>query len=862
MKQSTTSSFGLKAALSLSVGLTALTVGHGLSAAAQDEAEAEAKRLDTVTITATKREQTLQEVPIAVSVVDNEVLEDAQLIDILDLQSVVPSLRVSQLERSANATFIIRGFGNGGNNIGIEPSVGVFVDGVFRARSAGSLSDFADIERVEVLRGPQSTLFGKNASAGVISFTTRRPSFDWNGSVEATFGNFDAQQYKGYISGPITDTVAFSLSGGINKRDGYAETTDGDELNDRDRYNLRGQLLWEATENTSLRLIADYDDSEENCCYVALVDPSEAGGPFTGDGIDSFAIVSQLGGEINMDPFGYTAALDFVPNGTLENSGVSLEINHDFGWAEFTSITASRSQVSRFNGDSDFIKLDLLGSNQNNWDIDTLTQEFRLNGSTDRLDWLVGAFFYDEELEKTSDVLMGADANLFVDVSTSGLTQFLEDGLGIGEFFAPGTGRRELFTQDNQSYNLFAQADYAVTDRLTATLGIGFVGDEKDVTFAGTSDEIYSLLNFEDPALAGAVGELVFGATFAGATMLDPTPANIGAVATADPAGFAAIQAAAAAATPGAISGLQGLQAFQGFTDFPNAVEDGSSSDEDVVYTARLAYDVTDNVNVYGSYATAFKASSWNLTRETSFFASDTAALFPGVAVDANGQPLEALPGNVSPGTRFSEPEEVEVFELGLKADFDRGTVAVAVFDQSIKDFQSTIFNGFGFVLSNAGEQSVQGLEVEATYRPIDPLTLSFAGTFLDPVYDSFENFNVGESLTGETPAGIHQTSLYFAGKYEFELGDNDGFIRADYQYEDDIQVVDGIPAEFASREVSLVNASAGITTPSGLEISIWGRNLTDDEYIQSAFAAVFQDGVNGYPNAPQTYGVTLRKTF
>ncbi|MEO1405187.1 MAG: TonB-dependent receptor [Pseudomonadota bacterium] len=860
--KSTKTSFGLKAALSLSVGLTALSAGTALTASAQEQGGEDAKRLNTVTVTAAKREQTLQEVPIAVSVVDSEVIADAQIIDIIDLQSVVPSLRVSQLERSANATFIIRGFGNGGNNIGIEPSVGVFVDGVFRARSAGSLSDFSDIERVEVLRGPQSTLFGKNASAGVISFTTRAPSFDWTGSVEGTLGNFNAQQLKGYVSGPISDSVAFSLSAGLNKRDGYAETTDGDDLNNRDRYNLRGQLLWEATENTTFRLIGDYDDSDEDCCYVALVDPAEAGGPFTGDGIDSFAVVAALGGVINMDPFGYTPALDFVPNGTLKNSGVSLEVTHDFGWAEFTSITATRNQESRFNGDSDFIQLDLLGSNRNDWDIDTFTQEFRLTGSTDRLDWLVGAFYYDEDLEKNSDVLMGADANEFVDVSSGGLTQVLEDGLGIGTFFGEGTGRREFFQQENQSYNLFAQADYALTDRLTATLGIGYVNDEKDVVFRGTSDEIYSLLNFEDPTLASAVGDIIFGATFAALTMQEPTPANIGALAVNDPTTFAGIQAAAAATTPGALETLAGLQAFNGFTDFPNAVEDGSSSDSDVVYTARLAYDVTDNVNVYGSYGTAFKASSWNLTRETSFFASDTAALFPGFAVGADGAPLEALPGNVSPGTRFSDPEEVEVFELGMKADFDQVSLTVAVFDQSITDFQSTIFNGFGFVLSNAGEQSVQGLEVEATYRPIEPLTLSFAGTFLDPVYDSFENFNQGESLTGETPAGIHQTSLYFAGKYDFEIAGMDAFVRGDYQYEDEIQVVDGIAAEFASREVSLFNASAGIITENGLEVSVWGRNLTDDEYIQSAFAAVFQDGVNGYPNAPATYGVTVRKRF
>ena len=192
MKSSTKTRYGLKAALSLSVGLTALVAGNGLTAMAQDEAEDGARRLSTVTITATKREQTLQDVPVAVSVVDDTTIEKAEIQDLNDLQSVVPSLRVGQLQSSANTNFIIRGFGNGANNVGIEPSVGVFVDGVYRSRSAAQISDLPNLQRVEVLRGPQSTLFGKNASAGVISIVTRKPQFDTQGSIEATAGNFNA----------------------------------------------------------------------------------------------------------------------------------------------------------------------------------------------------------------------------------------------------------------------------------------------------------------------------------------------------------------------------------------------------------------------------------------------------------------------------------------------------------------------------------------------------------------------------------------------------------------------------------------------------------------------------------------------
>ncbi|MEO0956853.1 MAG: TonB-dependent receptor plug domain-containing protein, partial [Pseudomonadota bacterium] len=176
------------------------------------------------------------------------VIEKAEILDLNDLQSVVPSLGFRTFQNSANANFTIRGFGNGANNIGIEPSVGIFIDGVYRSRAAASIGDLPNIERVEVLRGPQSTLFGKNASAGVVSVVTSKPQYELGGNVEASFGNFNLRRAKGYVTGGITDNLAFSLGGSINQRDGVAENlVDGSELNTRDRWNIRGELLLEPT---------------------------------------------------------------------------------------------------------------------------------------------------------------------------------------------------------------------------------------------------------------------------------------------------------------------------------------------------------------------------------------------------------------------------------------------------------------------------------------------------------------------------------------------------------------------------------------------------------------------------------------
>ncbi|WOR14227.1 TonB-dependent receptor [Hyphomonas sp. FCG-A18] len=881
---------GLKAALTFSVGFGALMAGSLGTVAAQDTSdEQEVRTLNTVTITATKREQTLQDVPIAVSVVDDTVIEQAQINDILDLQSVVPSLRVSQLQQSGNSTFIIRGFGNGGNNLGIEPSVAVFIDGVYRTRAAGGLSDYADIERVEVLRGPQSTLFGKNASVGVINVVTEEPQFEFGGSVEGTLGNYDQKIIKGSITGPISDEVAFSLSGSHNTRDGYVDNLGtGSTLNDRNRYALKGQLLYEPSSDFSIRLIADYDKLDEVCCYA----PNVFNGPTS-------AVISALGGEVISNPFGYTADTDLDPVNEISNGGLSAEVNLETGLGTLTYIGSIRGQELMSNADADFTNARLISSNLLDYTIDTYTHELRLAGGTDKLDYLVGAFYFDETLDLQSDVLFGPQFYDYANISAQGAIPALEALLGFAPrtFFAEGDGSRETFTQDNQSYSLFGQLDYQVTDRLTATFGLAYINDEKEVTGQVNNSDLFSSLDlaaeFDDPTVVSALAPGLAGATF---TEIVFTQAY--ATVTGNPfdaADFGALQAAAGGGDATAIATLQGIQAtaanpafiqgvqtataaafaggfealqfLPGFVDFPNAVENGSTNDDKVTVTARLAYDVNDNINVYGSYATGYKASSWNLTRDSSFFAADAGAL--GAA--------GLIPPNRLSGTRFAGPEETEVFEIGAKLSYSNFNLNLALFDQTIEGFQSTIFSGTGFVLANAGEQSTMGVEFDATWFPIDQVQLTFAGLLQDPEYDDFQNAPVatgGEldladgvedgigDLTGQQPGGIAETSLFFGAQYNHDFNDTmSGFIRADYVYESDVQVVDNIPG--LNREVGTMNASFGVAWDNGLDVTVWGRNINDDEYFTSGFPTTAQPGsVNTYASQPATYGITVRKNF
>lgn len=912
MKKTTRTTFGLKAGLSLSVGLTALIAGSGLTAMAQDDGEEQAKRLNTVTITATKREQTLQDVPVAVSVVDNSVIEKAEILDLNDLQSLVPSLGFRTFQNSANANFTIRGFGNGANNVGIEPSVGIFIDGVYRSRAAASIGDLPNLERVEVLRGPQSTLFGKNASAGVVSVVTSKPDFDLGGNAEVSFGNFNMRRARGYLTGPITDKLAFSIGGGINQRDGTAENlVDGAELNNRDRWNIRGELLLEPTDRQEWRLIVDADEVDEVCCVASnLVEGPTAN------------IIRIIGGDVdNATPFNRGIFLNGTPNNTLENKGISLQGDIEFDGFTVTTITSYRETDVTNNYDIDFTSADLAGLTEAQ-QLETFTQEIRVTSNdAGNFDWMVGGYFFDESAAVQNELLYGADFRNFIDLGAAfaGATSpadiaaivgafqggtlasplgGLEAGLSLpaGTLAGAGQGNIESFTQDDQATSLFGTLDWHVNDRFTATLGLNYTENEKDASLNIQSLDVLSSLDLTQ------VGYGLVTSTILGLNGVDTTdPTAIGAFIGGNPAAYAAIQQQALAiasnydpttpaATQNPLIGLQPLQFQPPFLNFPNAVENGSIEADDLTYSLRLAYDLTDNINVYGSYSTGFKSNSFNLSRDSRPFATDfTPAIDPatnqavGTVIDPfTGQVLRTAPSspitdaglaqaNLTTGTRFAEPEEAKVFEIGLKGSWDNFALNVAIFDQTIENFQSNVFNGTGFTLDNAAEQSATGIELDASWSPINDLTLTFAGTFLDPVYDEFVDL-LGNDLSGTSVSGVSDVITSTSVLYDFDVNsDWDGFFRADWQYEADSDFGDGGNTAAINqaleglydREVNSVNASLGFTSANGLGVTLWGRNIFDHEYITTAFPGVAQAGTwTGYPSQPQTYGVTVRKTF
>jgi outer membrane receptor protein involved in Fe transport len=844
-----------------------------------------------IIVTATKREQTLQDVPVAVSVTTAETIERAQIRDVTDLATVVPSLRVTQSQSQFATTYQIRGFGTSGNNLGLEPSVAVFVDGVYRSRAIAQISDLPDIQRVEVLRGPQSTLFGKNASAGVISIVSKLPSFDFGGSLEASYGNYDAMVVKGYVTGPISDTIAASLSAGYNKRDGYVTNLyNGDDLNNRNRWFTRGQVLFEPSDVFKFRLIGDYDKIDEKCCAVFNLRRSAA-----------TSAVEAVGGKVNPTPFDPDADVmysDVVPTSKVRNWGVSGQGDYEMGALTLTSITAYRDTRLNADQDVDFNSArTATGANVGQAHLKTFTQELRVASDFDGpINFLLGGYYFNEKVHTQDQIVYGPDFRNYANILiggpiTSPPNDFAVDSLEatisgltgqnyINQFFQSGQGFFNDMRQKDESYSIFGNVDFEVTDGLTLTLGANYTHDAKDVVTNSQSTDVFSGLDLTaigqtaiyQQGLATQVGTLLGLGRLA-------TAAEIGAFAGANPAGFAAVNAgvqafAAANASNPAVNPLLALRPLQflpPFQNCPNAVEDCSVRDGDWSYTARLAYEISPTLNAYVSYATGYKAPSFNLSRDSRPTVADVAALrSAGLAVT-----------NLVAGTRFADAENSTVYELGIKGNWGLASANLTFFRQSISNFQTNTFTGTGFIFSNADKQTTDGVEFEGMVRPRDELTLNLAVTYLDPKYDSFPNSPFGD-LSGTTIGNIPKLSAVFGAQWDQPIGDDHLILRGDYSYAAPVQVEPGLlefigtnpdgslnyaPAFAAARpfrsEVNNVNASITYAMAMGLELSVWGRNLLNDRNITDIFDSVAQsESISGYTNQPRTYGVSARFKF
>jgi len=520
--------------------------------------------LEEVIVTAQKREQSLQDVPVAVTALTAQQISDAEIRDIRSLQLLSPSVNVTQAAAAYQTTISIRGIGTSGFNPGLEPSVAVFVDGVYRSRTGSSIGDFNGIERIEILRGPQSTLYGKNSSAGVIGYYTKKPEYESSGEVELNLGNYSQRIVSARVTGPLTeDTLAFSLSANYNKRDGFIENKSrGIDVNDRDRWGVRGQLLWDASDTVQVRFIGDVSEHRELCCAA----PSFINGPTT-------PLIAALGGSVidPPNPFDRVVNFDSKMQSNMDDAGASMQIDWEINdGIQFTSITGYRDFESDTDFDADFTDVELIRSQGNLTQIETFTQEFRFASTGDnRVDWQAGAFFYDQDLHVEGKVHYGFYTRPYFDGLTGGAVSLVEGLLQFppGTFFAHGTGMvKEIFDSNSESWAVFGQADIHINDAWTLTVGLRYTDEDK--TGAGQFFVI-------DPWAALPLGTFL---------------------------------------PPGLAAALGATQIFPPATDFDEKRNESEWSGNLI-----LSWDINEELNAYASYSRGYKAGGFNLDRAAGF---------------------------------------------------------------------------------------------------------------------------------------------------------------------------------------------------------------------------------------------------
>ena len=825
------------------VGLLSLVVLASSPAFSQEspqpaDVKATAQQVEKITVTATKREESLQEVPLSVSVTNAATIEQAHIRDLIDLQSVVPSLKVTQFNAVGQTNFIIRGFGNGSGNNGIESSVGVFIDGVYRSRTSSAIDDLPEVTRIEVLRGPQSTLFGKNVSAGAISIVTAKPQFIFGAKAEVGFGNYNSWQARASITGPISDTLAFRLSANSNVRDGYLKNvTTGNDVNDRDRQSVRADMLWLPSDSLSVRVIGDYNEIKETCCGVVTI----LNGPATR--FIGAARPNGLGQPVGdpADKFNNNIIANVDPTNRLSGKGISAQLDWKAGPGTLTAISAYRKQTNKSIEDVDFTGADIASAVKPN-EIKTFTQELRLASASDGpVNWLIGGFYQKEKLNGGLDVFFGADTRAYIDGLTGRSTipglsarstifgfEYLQNLVTKSivpgaTYFQADQGIHDFYKMDQTAYSLFGNVDFKVTDHLTITAGLAYLSDRKSAASDVVLTDKFALLNLQNVPQLPPLG----------------IPANA----------FGAL---------GAVQFYYANTANHAPVNFPNATESGVLTGNKVTDAFRAAYDFGD-VNAYVSYSTGWKAGAYNLS-------------------------ADSRPPDVNGVGRTAGPENVKVYEAGLKTSFRGGFFNLAVFNQAIKGFQSNAYTGTGYNLVNAGKESTRGFEVDAAYRPTAWLAWTGAVTYLDAKYDSFTqaacvsfdtvrcpinpatgrmpNFR---DLSGQRPAGIPKWSASTSATISGDVGSGfSAYLRGEFDYTSKTLLIETTPPEVSTWGQRNVNASMGLVNKANqYEVMLWVRNLTNNRSMIGTFPTVAQDGsFSGFPNQPRMYGATLRMRF
>jgi len=858
-------------ALAIAVIAALSSLAAAPSAQAQEAGAGEAPRseepvtLSGLTVTAQKREQALQEVPIVVNVLGEQLLQDTGVRDIKDLQVLVPGLTVTSTQSAAQTTARIRGIGTVGDNAGLESSVGVVIDGVYRPRNSVGFTDLGELERIEVLKGPQGTVFGKNTSAGVINVVTRKPSYTQSAEGEVTVGNHGALGVSGAYNDALGENSAMRIYAAKRKRDGVDEVRTGagprQETRDGDQnfHTLRGQLLWEPSDNVEVNLAADYASREENCCVTVTTHR----GP-------TAAIINALtpGGEGVIGAPDLERRLAYANRSTeqdIKDKGVQAEVNWTTPWAGdavLTSITAWRDWQAINGLDFDYSAADVLyrapDEDESLTKFTTFSQELRLTGSSERIDWMVGLFYSDEDLDRNesyrfgpayepylsslvgSQVLAGVAAQLAplgLSVNQAGPATFLSQvsGRPFGSNYT-GLAALDRHEQNARSTAIFTNNTWHATDALDVTVGLRYTHEKKELRSAYTNPNgsVACAATLANPAarVGGALAQRINGFSTLPAPLQQQLLGGLVPAVAPSIAGYMCL--------PWANIAHHGRNVDQ------------SRTEKEWSGTLKLAYNWSDDVMTYLSAARGYKAGGFNLDRVQS---SD------GLSSGTQG---------ITPVDDTSFPGEfVDSYELGAKTTWADGNLLfnVALFHQTYEDFQLNSFLGTSFVVRSIPEVVSRGVDAELMWQT-GLRGLSFQGGF------TYAETEYGDDLLPDADlALLPGNQMSFAPKwsgnasvtYGWDIGGSlQGRFNVGAKYMSDYNTGSDLDPQKAQDSFTLVNARLGFgARDQRWMLEFWGQNLTDETYKQVGIDAPIQAGSwNAFLGAPRLYGVTLRVRY
>lgn len=430
--------------------------------------------LEEIIVTASKRTESLQDVPITVNAFSAQVIQEAGINNADDLAILTPSLTISTNITPATAAFRIRGIGTSQSDIALEPSVGLFIDDVYLNRSGLGMSDLNDIERIEVLQGPQGTLYGKNTNAGAVSIFTKKPNLDtFEGYVETSVGDYDLRKVTASASGPLSETIAYRITGNVHEKDGYMENSSGEDLNGADDWHVIAKLLYAPTDSLSFLLNGSHVDRDTNCCGADAVQSDVVNDELASRGLPTD----------KNDPYDYKVATDLDGKFKSETDALSLVIDYEQKWGDIKSITAWGDSDGSATRDVDVSQLDVIYQYDGVSSGDNFSQELRYSSNFDSsLNYQLGFFYYQSTTKGGNNqpwTILGEDI-ITIGSRVPELGALVPEGVPLSFVAQPGDSIRAKVKLDTENVALFGQTTWEINDRWRTTGGLRWTYEQKD----------------------------------------------------------------------------------------------------------------------------------------------------------------------------------------------------------------------------------------------------------------------------------------------------------------------------------------------------------------------------------------------